>query len=97
MTTRRFLRPRRLSCLFLTTCAGAFGADENAYVGEARDKRGALVYAEKHVVSSEAGRTIGSVTEYRAPDGELIATMRSDYSRSVAVPPHRHGDFAIHS
>lgn len=75
-------------CMFLTPCTGAVGADESVYVGEARDEKGALVYTEKHVVRSEAGKTIGSVTEYTAPDGELIATMRSDYSRSVAMPTY---------
>ena len=81
--------------MFLTTCVGAVGADENVYVGEARDEKGALVYTEKHVVSSEAGITTGSVTEYRAPDGELIATMRSDYSRSVAMPTYVFEDLQL--
>jgi hypothetical protein len=89
MTSRPYTRLRwYLLCMFLTTCARAVGVDENVYVGEARDEKGALVYTEKHVVSSEAGITTGSVTEYRAPDGELIATMRSDYSRSVAMPTY---------
>ena len=29
-----------------------------------------------------------SLTEYLAPDGSLIATLRSDYSRSVALPTY---------
>jgi len=72
----------------ITTCARVVGADEFVYAGEARDESGALVYTEKHVVRSEAGTTTGSLTEYRAPDGALIATMRSDYSRSVAMPTY---------
>jgi hypothetical protein len=77
-----------LLSLFLATCARAVAADELIYVGEATDEKGALAYTEKHVVSSEAGKTTGSVTEYRAPDGTLIATMRSDYARSVAMPTY---------
>lgn len=89
MTSRPYSRLRwYLVCLFLSTCGGAVGADEYVYVGEARDEKGELIYTEKHVVSSEAGTTTRSVTEYRAPDGELIATMRSDYSRSVAMPTY---------
>ena len=87
----------RLSCsrlrwsllaVLLAAGAGAARADEDDYRGEAQDKKGALVYTEQHLVSSSAGRTTGSVTEYRAPDGALIATMRSDYSRSVAMPTY---------
>lgn len=74
--------------MLLVTSSGAFGADETVYVGEARDKTGALVYTEEHVVRSEAGITKESVTEYRAPEGELIATLRSDYSRSLAMPTY---------
>ena len=89
MTSRPYPRLRWfLLCLILTTCAGAVGADESVYAGEARDEKGAVVYTEKHVVSAEAGRTTATVTEYRAPDGELIATMRSDYSRSVSMPTY---------
>jgi hypothetical protein len=89
MPTRPYSQLRWfLLSLFLTACVGAVGADESTYVGEAKDAKGALAYTEKHVVNSEAGRTTGSVTEYRAPDGKLIATMRSDYSRSVAMPTY---------
>ncbi len=89
MPSRRYpwLRWFLLS-LCITTCTRAVRAGEYVYVGEATDAKGALVYTEKHVVSFEAGRTTGSVTEYRAPDGELIATMRSHYSRSVAMPTY---------
>jgi hypothetical protein len=77
-----------LLSLLIAACVGAAAADEDVYIGEATDEKGALVYTEKHLVSSSHGRTTGSVTEYRAPNGELIATMRSDYSRSVAMPTY---------
>ncbi len=77
-----------LLILLAVACTGAARTDEAVYTGEAKDEKGALVYTEKHRVSSADGRTTGSVTEYRAPDGALIATMRSDYSRSVAMPTY---------
>lgn len=81
------LRGSVLSLLF-TACAGAAGAVEEVYTGEARDEAGAVVYIEKPRVSFADARAIRSVTEYRAPDGALIATMRSDYSRSLALPTY---------
>jgi hypothetical protein len=74
--------------LLLTACAGVAGAAEDVYAGEARDGTGAVVYIEHHRVSFADARAIQSVTEYRAPDGALIATMRSDYSRSLAMPTY---------
>lgn len=74
--------------MVLAVCAGTAGADEAVYIGEAKDEKGTLVYTEHHLVSYVDGKMIGSVTEYRAPDGELIANMRSDYSRSLAMPTY---------
>ncbi len=77
-----------LLSLLLAAFAGAAVAAEDVYLGEARDKSGALCYTEKHTISSSDGKTIGSLTEYKGPDGAVIATMRSDYSRSVAMPTY---------
>jgi hypothetical protein len=77
-----------LLCLLLANAAGAAGTLESTYMGEARDKGGALIYTEHHVVSSSDGRTTRSLTQYRAGDGRLIATLSSDYSRSVAMPTY---------
>lgn len=74
--------------LVLVVCATAAWAEESAYVGEARDEKGALVYTENHLTRSAGGVTTGSVTEYRDPAGSLIASLRSDYSRSVAMPTY---------
>lgn len=80
---------RWLSLPLLLTACGAFAAPtEYVYVGEARDNKGRLVYIEKHRIVSSDGRLTGSVTEYTAPDGNLIAVMQSDYSRSVALPTY---------
>ena len=81
-------RSRALLSVLLAAFAGAAVAAEDVYLGEARDKSGALFYTEKHVVSSSNGKTTGSLTEYKGPDGAVIATMRSDYSRSVAMPTY---------
>lgn len=77
-----------LFLLVLAVCVRAAGAEESSYIGEARDDTGTLVYTEKHLVQSVEGTTTGSVTEYTAPDGSLIATLYSDYARSVALPTY---------
>ncbi len=77
-----------LFLLVLSVCVRASGAEEISYIGEARDDKGMLVYTEKHRVHSAGGTTTGSMTEYAAPDGSLIATLRSDYARSVALPTY---------
>lgn len=58
------------------------------YRGEARDEDDNLVYREKHTVKFVGDRVLNSLTEYMSPDGELIATMESDYSKSVAMPTY---------
>jgi len=59
-----------------------------SYRGEARDEDNNLVYREKHTVKFVGDRVLNSLTEYMSPDGELIATMESDYSKSVAMPTY---------
>lgn len=63
------------------------------YRGEARDASGALVYTETHQVSFSSGSRRESVTEYRGPDGVLLATLKSDYSRSLTLPTYVFEDF----
>ncbi len=76
--------------LLLTSHAGAAGAGRvvKTYSGEARDKGGVLAYTENHVVTYADGITAHSLTEYKAGDGSLIATLDADYSRSVAMPTY---------
>ncbi len=75
-------------CLLLTMHAKAAQITELVYQGEARDKAGALAYTEEHVVSYSDGQISTSLTRYKAPDGALIATLRSDYSRSLVMPTY---------
>ena len=89
MTTRTIPRtrwPQLLLALALLTVA--VQAKDTPYLGEARDEQGRLVYTERHTVRSGAPGIADSLTEYLAPDGTLIATLRSDYSRSVALPTY---------
>ncbi len=84
---------RSLTGLLLVACVGPVTADEQAYMGEARDDDGRLVYTEHHRVTTTRGMITGSVTEYKAPDGVLIAMMQSDYSRNVAMPTYVFEDY----
>ncbi len=74
--------------LLFPAADGAAASAEHIYQGEARDDKGALAYTEKHTVTFSQGRAARSLTEYSAPDGALIATMASDYSRSVSMPTY---------
>lgn len=56
--------------------------------GTALDEEGRLVYTERHEVVREDDEIVHSRTEYRAPDGSLIATLVSDYSRDPFVPEY---------
>lgn len=78
----------RLLWLALGLFAGAVHGETTAYLGEARDGQGNLVYTERHTVRSGAQGVADSLTEYLTPDGALIATLRSNYSRSVALPTY---------
>lgn len=84
----RPLRRLLLPALLLGCCAARAAAAEQVYLGEASDERGVLVYTEKHRVTYLEGKAALSLTEYNAPDGTPIAAMRSDYSRSVAMPTY---------
>lgn len=75
-------------CVLILACARGARAEEASYKGEAVDDKGRAVYTEFHQVSRAEGKLARSLTEYRAPDGVLIATLRSDYSRSIAMPTY---------
>lgn len=77
-----------LRTLFLAVCVCGVAGAELTYRGEATNEKGALVYTEHHRVNSVNGVTTSSITEYRAPNGELLASMHSDYSRSLSMPTY---------
>jgi hypothetical protein len=63
-------------------------AEREVHWGEARNEQGELVYREKHSVTGEGGQVLTSLTEYINPDGQVIATMESDYSRNLSMPTY---------
>lgn len=81
-----------LSLTSFSSPADAFtdgqGAENVIYRSEATNEDGELVYREKHTVQFDGERVLRSLTEYRSPEGELIATMESDYAKSVSMPTY---------
>ncbi|MBA2404760.1 MAG: hypothetical protein H0V66_08315 [Bdellovibrionales bacterium] len=49
-------------------------------------KDGQIAYVEKHTVVYDEQTVIKSLTEYLDPDGKVIATMNSDFTRNVGAP-----------
>lgn len=66
---------------------------EVVYWGEARDDQDRLVYREKHITNYLDGRTERSLTIYEDPTGREIATLESDYTRSLAMPTYVFKDY----
>jgi hypothetical protein len=66
---------------------------EVVYWGEAVDKEGRLLYREKHITRTVDGRTRESLTLYLDPEGREIATLASDYGKSLAMPTYVFKDF----
>ena len=74
--------------LLVVSSSAVFAAEMAVYWGEARNEQGELVYKEKHSVTLDGDRVIGSLTEYIGPAGRVIATMESDYSRNLSMPTY---------
>jgi hypothetical protein len=74
--------------LLMVSSSASLAAEREVHWGEARNENGELVYREKHSVTREGGRVLTSLTEYSSPDGQLIATMESDYSRNLSMPTY---------
>lgn len=94
-------RPRRAGLLALLACgaalaplaAGAAGAAEAAEVerfsGVARGRDGAVAYLEAHEVRRGPAGRDEAVTTYRTPAGEVLAVLRTDFSRDPFAPGYR--------
>lgn len=63
------------------------------YWGEAKDDQGGPVYKEKHITDTVDGQTRKSLTRYLEPTGREIATLESDYNRSLEMPTYVFKDF----
>lgn len=91
---KRDLRMILLLFLLLLPFADAFGQEtEVVYWGEARDEDDGLVYREKHITNYVDGKTKKSLTLYQDPTGREIASLESDYEKSLAMPTYVFKDF----
>lgn len=63
-----------------------------SFDGEARDKKGEVVYTEKHKATFKEDRVQDSVTLYYSPKGELIGELKSDYSKNIYLPDYTFQD-----
>ena len=65
-------------------------SNESRYIGIAKDETGAILYKERHTLYKENGILKSSETAYFLPDGsKKIATLKSDYSKSLALPTYQ--------
>jgi hypothetical protein len=62
------------------------------FQGEARSKKGELVYTEKHKATFKADRIQDSLTLYYSPEGDLIGELKSDYSKNIYLPDYTFRD-----
>lgn len=53
---------------------------------------GRVIYTEKHSITQTSGTIQKAETEYVTKDGKLIATLKSDFSKSVALADHEFYD-----
>ncbi len=58
------------------------------FTGVARLADGRVAYLEEHEVRRDAEGRDEALTTYRAPSGEVLATLRSDFSRNPAAPDY---------
>lgn len=86
---------------FLTLLAFAFSTSAYAtgsaartehYEGEARDKKNAVVYVEKHRAQFDGSAVLSAHTDYSDASGKLIAEMESDFRQSRTVPNYTFRD-----
>ena len=72
--------------------AGAATKSES-YSGIAKDKKGNVIYTETHLVQyNDKNDVLKAETEYKNPKGELIATLKSDFTKSLTSPEHTYND-----
>jgi hypothetical protein len=90
----RHLRQGLLLPLAFFFTVEAFAQEtEEVYWGEARDEKERLLYTEKHITHYVDGETKRSLTLYQDSSGREIASLESDYTRSLAMPTYVFKDF----
>lgn len=74
--------------------APALAIQTKEYIGKAiRD--GQLFYTEYHRAEySDKGKVLKAVTEYKGTNGQLIARLSSDFTKSTTVPDHKLENFS---
>ena len=78
------------SSLIAFVVAQGLPADDR-FVGTARASDG-WTYREEHEVRHLDGRPVDAITRYLDPEGDVMATMRSDYSRHPYAPEYEFHD-----
>jgi hypothetical protein len=76
----------------LVVLAAAQGVqDDERFAGTAQSADG-FTYLEEHRVRHREGRPLEAITRYLAPGGEVLATLRSDYSQNPYAPDYEFHD-----
>ncbi len=74
------------------------GLSVERYSGRALDKRGNLVYEERHqAYFSEKRRIQKATSRYYRPDGTLIGVLESDFSKLLTAPDYYYKDLRTSS
>ena len=68
------------------------GVEVDRFSGVAHGRDGAVAYREDHEVRRIGARPLQAVTTYRAPSGEVLAVLRTDFSRSPYAPDYAFED-----
>jgi hypothetical protein len=86
-------------CLLGTALSLAmFSASEarplvETYTGVAKNKKGEVVYRERHVAEfDEEGRILRAKTDYLDVSGEVIGVMESDFTAALTAPDYSYRD-----
>jgi len=84
------LWPLKITSLFLALSSASMQADvvKKSFRATAKTREGAIAYLEKHEVQYENSIIRSAYTSYERENGEVIATLKSDFSQSVTTPEH---------
>lgn len=85
------MRTLLLTIIFIFSSGISMAAE--THWGVAKNDKGDVVYTEKHIVTKKNGKYATSETIYYDPTKtEVIATMKSDYSRDALMPTYEFVD-----
>ena len=77
------MKSKILSLMFIFPTL-AFG---DTLLGEARNSKGEVIYLETHEIQKDKSGSNSLIrVEYKKPNGEIFATMTSDFSKDPLVP-----------